>query len=74
MGRAVRQGCSLSPILFNIYSEDLMSTGGVNVVGRRIRCIRFADDTALLAEDEMMLKNMPIVLHDKCEDYGMKII
>ena len=51
------------PTLFNIYLEDLMkncflNTGGVNIEGRRIECIRFADDMALLAEDERMLKNM----------------
>ena len=34
------------------------NTGGVNIGGRRIKCIRFADDMALLAEDETMLKNI----------------
>ena len=49
------------------------NTGGVNIGGRRIKCIRFADDMALLAEDERMLKNMLMELNDRCEDYGMKI-
>ena len=49
------------------------NTGGVNIGGRRIKCIRFADDMALLAEDERMLKNMLLELNDRCEDYGMKI-
>ena len=49
------------------------NTGVVNVRGRRIKCIRFADDMALLARDERMLKNMLIELNDRCEDYGMKI-
>ena len=40
---------------------------------RRIKCIRFADDMALLAEDERMLKNMLVELNERCEDYGMKI-
>ena len=35
--------------------------------------IRFADVMALLAEDEMMPKNMLMELNDRCEDYGMKI-
>ena len=47
--------------------------GGVNIGGGRIKCIRFTDDMALLAEDERMLKNMPMELNDICEDYGMKI-
>ena len=49
------------------------STEGVNIRGRRIKCIRFADDMALLAEDERMLKNMLVELDERCEDYGMKI-
>ena len=77
----VRQGCSLSPILYNISLKDLMknyfflNTGGVNIGGRRrrIKCIRFADDIALLAEHERMLKNMLKELNERCENYGMKI-
>ena len=63
-GKGVRQGCPLSPTLFNIYLGDLMKncfliTGGcVNIGGKRIKCIRFADDMILLAEDERMLKNI----------------
>ena len=78
MGEGVLQGCHLSPTLFNIYLEDLMkncflNTGGVNIGGRRIMCIRFVDDMALLAEDGRMLKNMLMELNDRCEDYGMKL-
>ena len=50
-----------------------LNTGAVNIGGRRTKCIRFADDIALLAEDERMLKNMLIELNDRSEDYGMKI-
>ena len=42
-------------------------------VGRRIKCIRFADDMALLAEDERMPKNMLMEQNERSEDYGMKI-
>ena len=78
IGKRVRQGCPLSPTVFNINLEDLMkncflNTGGVNIGGRRIECVRFADDMALLAEDERMLKNMLMELNERCEDYGMKI-
>ena len=41
--------------------------------GRRIKCMRFSDDKALLAEDERMLQNMMMELNDRCENYGMKI-
>ena len=49
------------------------NTGGLNIGGRRIKCIRFADDMALLAEDERMLKNMLMELNERCEDSGIKI-
>ncbi|KAJ4436361.1 hypothetical protein ANN_18993 [Periplaneta americana] len=48
--------------------------GEVIVRGIRIKCIRFADDMALLAEEEMILKDMLLELHDSCEQYGMRII
>ncbi|KAJ4435974.1 hypothetical protein ANN_18597 [Periplaneta americana] len=78
MGRGVRQGCPLSSTLFNIYLEDLVKNcfqnmGGLKVGGRRIKCIRFADDMALLAEEEMILRDMLLELNDSCEQYGMKI-
>ena len=77
-GKGGRQGCPLSATLFNIYMEALMkncflNTVCVNIGGRRIKCMRFADDMALLAGDERMLKSMLMELNDKCEDYGMKI-
>ncbi|KAJ4445639.1 hypothetical protein ANN_12322 [Periplaneta americana] len=61
--KAVRlqQGCPLSLTLFNIYFEGLVKNcfqnmRGVIVGGRRIKCIRFADDMVLLAEEEMILR------------------
>ena len=42
------------------------NTGGVNIGGRRIKCIRFADDMALLAKDERMLKNILMELNERC--------
>ena len=41
-----------------------LNMGGVNIGGRKIKCIRFADDTALLAEGERMLKNVLIDVND----------
>ena len=64
--------------LLNIYLNDLMkncflNTGGVNIGGRRIKFIKFADVMDLLAEDKRMLKNMLMELNDRCEDCGMKM-
>ena len=50
-----------------------LNTEGVNIGGRRIKCIRCAHDMALVTEDERMLKNMLMELNDRCEEYGMKI-
>ena len=54
----VRQGCILSPILFNIYGEYIMRKvlqgwrGGVTIGGKRINNLRYADDTLMLARSE----------------------
>ena len=78
IGRGIWQGSLLSPTLFNIYLENLMkncfpNTEGINIGGRRIKCIRFSNDMALLAEDERILKNMLMEQNDRCKDYGMEI-
>ncbi|KAJ4448791.1 hypothetical protein ANN_00182 [Periplaneta americana] len=52
---------------------DVENMGRQIVGGRRIKCIRFGDDMALLAEVETILKDMLLELNDSCEQYGMKI-
>ena len=54
IGKGVRQGCLLSPCLFNLYAEDIMrNTGleetqaGIKIAGRNINNLRYADDTTL---------------------------
>ena len=55
IGKGVRQGCSLSPLLFNIYADDIMredleeSEKGISIGGRMVTKLRNADDTTLLA-------------------------
>ena len=54
MGKGVRQGCILSPCLFNFYAEYIMrnaeleeAQGGIKIAGRNINNLRYADDTTL---------------------------
>jgi len=63
IGKGVRQGCILSPCLFNFYAEYIMRNAGLDAVqagikiaGRNISNLRYADDTTLMAESEEDLK------------------
>ena len=64
IGKGVRQGCILSPCLFNFYAEYIMRNAGVEeaqagikIAGRNINNLRYADDTILMAEREEELKS-----------------
>ena len=76
--RGVRQGCVLSPILYNIYSEIMMrdvlnSDIGIKVNGEIISSCRYADDTALLAESEVGLQRVIDKLDRVGINYGLRI-
>ena len=59
IGKRVRQGCILSPCLFNFYAEYIIrnagleeTQAGIKIAGRNINNLRYADDTTLMAESE----------------------
>ncbi|XP_071568694.1 uncharacterized protein [Temnothorax nylanderi] len=63
-GRGVRQGCPLSPLLFNIMLADMeeemgrVKWGGIRLGGKRIYTLAYADDVVLIAEDEDQMRSM----------------
>ena len=77
--RGVRQGCVLSPNLFNILAERVMREaleeyeGGVHIGGRRMTNLRYADDIVLLTSSEEELQTMVERLDRSGRKYGLQI-
>ena len=80
IGKEVRQGCILSPCLFNFYAEYIMrNTGldeaqaGIQIPGRNTNNHRYADDSTLMAESEEELKSLLMKVKEKSEKVSLKL-
>ena len=79
IGKGVRQGCILSPCLFNFYAEYIMrnaaleeAEAGIKISGRNINNVRYADDTTSMAESEEELKKLLMKVKEESEKVGIK--
>ena len=80
IGKGVRQGCILSPCLFNLYADYIMrndglkgAQAGIQIAGRNISNLRYADDTTLMAENEEKLKSLLMKVKEESETVGLKV-
>ena len=74
IGKGVRQGCILSPYLFNLYAGYIMwnagleeAQAGIKIAGRNINNLRYANDTTLMAESEDELKSLLMKVKEESE-------
>ena len=80
IGKRVRQGCILSPCLFNLHTEYIMrnarldaAQAGIKIAGRNINNLRYTDDTTLMAESEEELKSLLMKVKEESERTGLKL-
>ena len=80
IGKGVRQDCTLSPCLFNVYAEYIMRNagleegqGGIKIARRNINHLRYADATTLMAESEEELKSLLMKVKEESEKVGLKL-
>ena len=79
-GKGLRQGCILSPCLYNLYAEYIIrnagldkAQAGIKTVGRNINNLRYADDTTLMAESKEELKSLLMKVKEESEKAGLEL-
>ena len=77
IGKGVRQGCMLSPCLFNLYAEYIMQNARldeqqarIKIPRRNINNLRYADDTILMAESKEELKSLLMKVKEESQKVG----
>ena len=78
--KEVRQGCILSPCLFNFYAEYIMQNArldeaqaGIKTAGRNVNNLKYADCTTLMAESKEELKSLLMKVKEESEKVGLKL-
>ena len=78
--KGVRQGCILSPCLFNLYEKHITQNAGldeaqagIKIAGRNINNLRYADDTTLVAQSKEKLKSLLRKVKEESEKVGFKL-
>ena len=80
VGKRIWQSCILSPWLFNLYAEYIMqnarmdeSQAAINIAGRNIYNLRYADDTTIMTESEEELKSLLMSVKEESEKAVLKL-
>ena len=80
IGKGIRQGCILSPCLFNLCAEYITWNAGlddsqaeIKIARRNSNNFRYVDDTTLMAESEEKLKSLLMKVKEESEKVGLKL-